>query len=142
MLIFIGSGNMEDELKRNFQESRIEFKGIVPDVKDYLVASDYFISASYSEGLPNSVLEALAAGLPLILSDIPSHSEIVGKNYPLLFRPGDPLDLAQKMKILLSDQFSHSLLRNKEQLFQKFDSDRMAGQYQTKYLEQCQLTEI
>lgn len=142
MLLFLGSGNLEEKLKRDHEGSDIRFIGSVQNVQDYLRASDYFISASRSEGLPNAALEAIAADLPLILSDIPSHSEIVGKDYPMLFKLHDDTDLAQKMKSLLSGLNSNAMLKNKEQLFQKFSSDRMSSQYQIKYLEQCQLTEI
>jgi glycosyltransferase involved in cell wall biosynthesis len=58
------------------QYSNISLKGKVIDVDEYLEAADCFVSASLSEGLPNSVIEALAWGLPIILSDIPEHREI------------------------------------------------------------------
>ena len=51
--------------------------------------SDVFVSSSESEGLPNGVLEALASGIPVMLSNIPQHLEIleevnnVGNTYSL-----------------------------------------------------------
>ena len=42
-----------------------------------LTASNFFISASFHEGMPNAVLESLAVGTPVILSDIPPHEEIL-----------------------------------------------------------------
>jgi glycosyltransferase involved in cell wall biosynthesis len=39
--------------------------------------ADCFVSASRAEGLPNAVLEALACSLPVLLSDIPAHREIL-----------------------------------------------------------------
>jgi len=58
-----------------------EFKNVtaighVENVDEYLQAADCFLSASESEGLPNAVIEALAWGLPFILSNIPAHREI------------------------------------------------------------------
>ena len=142
LLLFIGSGILETELKRDYQDSAIKFVGNVGNVHDYLYASDYFISASSSEGLPNAVLEAFAADLPLILSNIPPHSEIVGENHPLLFKLHDPEDLAEKMNSILSDTWEQPLPGNKEYILKQFSADRMASQYQTKYMELCQLTEI
>jgi len=74
-LVIVGDGPQMQEL-RNIASNRVCFVGNVSNVVDYLACSDYFISSSLSEGLPNTVLEALAAGLPLLLSDIPSHLEI------------------------------------------------------------------
>ena len=47
------------------------------NVGDFLTAADGFVSTSVSEGMSNSVLESLAHGVPVILSDIPSHQEIL-----------------------------------------------------------------
>jgi glycosyltransferase involved in cell wall biosynthesis len=74
-LLIVGSGAEYDSLKLSASTS-IRFVGETSCVADYLRVADYFISASLSEGLPNTVLEALATGLPVILSDIPSHQEI------------------------------------------------------------------
>ena len=52
------------------------FTGQVVNVADYLVNSDFFVSASFSEGMPNAALEALRCGLPCFLSKIPSHEEL------------------------------------------------------------------
>lgn len=78
-LILLGEGELMDQCKNEANES-IFVKGNVPNVKDYLKAGDGYISASESEGLPNSVLEAGSSGLNLILSDIPQHREIFERN--------------------------------------------------------------
>ncbi len=75
-LIILGDGSELAELKKQAKSKNIHIEGAVNNVRDYLEASDYFISASLSEGLPNTVLEGFAAGLPALLSDIPSHMEI------------------------------------------------------------------
>jgi len=82
LIIFLGSGPQLTQLRKLSQNStNIKFMGKVNNVKDFLQASDYFISASLSEGMPNAVLEAMGTGLPVILSDIPSHREIYEKNH-------------------------------------------------------------
>ncbi len=76
-LVFIGNGELYDELRRISQKNdNIHVLGRVTRVADYLRAGDYFVSASKSEGLPNSVMEALASGLPILLSNISPHEEI------------------------------------------------------------------
>jgi len=74
-LLVIGDGPQRKELE-SYSVDNVHYVGSVNNVQDYLAASDYFVSSSLSEGLPNTVLEALVAGLPVILSDIPSHAEI------------------------------------------------------------------
>lgn len=74
-LVVLGDGPLRSYLETLAPEN-VHFAGNVSNVGDYLAAADCFVSASLSEGLPNTVLEALAAGLPTILSDIESHQEI------------------------------------------------------------------
>jgi len=76
--IFVGGGVLEAELRRAAHgDPRIRFTGHVDDVAPYLQAADFFVSASRSEGMPSAVLEAIACGLPLVLSDIEPHRELL-----------------------------------------------------------------
>jgi len=89
VLLLLGDGPLFNELKDKYSSDNVVFVGKTNNVKEYLQLSDMFISSSESEGLPNSVLEAIACGLPVILSNIPQHEEIleelknVGKCYQL-----------------------------------------------------------
>jgi len=89
VLCLLGDGPLHESCIRASHSKRIIFKGHVNNVDKYLEAADGFISTSLSEGMPNSVLESLAHGVPVILSDIPSHKEILsysnkaGVLYPL-----------------------------------------------------------
>ena len=79
VLIFVGDGPlMQDCL--GYADDNIIFTGRVSNVKDYLNSADYFISASRAEGFPNTVLESLASGVPVLLSDIPPHMEFFDLN--------------------------------------------------------------
>lgn len=79
VLLFIGSGELFDECVEASKENpNIIIKGRVTRVSDYLSASDFYISSSLAEGMPNAALEALASGIPVVLSDIPPHRELVG----------------------------------------------------------------
>jgi glycosyltransferase involved in cell wall biosynthesis len=76
-LVFLGSGPLEAECRVAAAGcEQIVFSGRVDNVADYLRAADGFVSASHAEGFPNAVLEAMACGLPCVLSDIPPHREI------------------------------------------------------------------
>lgn len=71
--IWVGGGELETELRQKVKELGIEnnviFTGVRTDVKDILVCCDCFLMPSLFEGLPFSLVEAQAAGLPCIVSD-------------------------------------------------------------------------
>jgi glycosyltransferase involved in cell wall biosynthesis len=77
-LIFLGGGPFEQELKKEAAcTSNIMFIGHINNVVEYLQASDYFVSASQSEGFHYAMVEAFACGLPVLLSNIEAHKELV-----------------------------------------------------------------
>jgi glycosyltransferase involved in cell wall biosynthesis len=72
-----GSGPLEDELKNKIASTgaNLKLKGESNDLQNILPEYDLFIMSSLFEGFSLSVLEAMAIGLPLLLSDIPSFRE-------------------------------------------------------------------
>lgn len=77
-LIMLGDGPLWKALKMN-KSDNIIMPGFVSNVTEYLKASDFYISASHIEGLANTLLESMAIGLPMVLSNIPSHNEVLNK---------------------------------------------------------------
>ncbi len=84
---------------------RVVFTGEVPwdDVPQYLAAADIFVFPSRFEGLPNAVIEAMSAGLPVVASDIPPHRELVrvGRTG---FLASDPAAMARSVATLAKDE--------------------------------------
>ena len=72
-LIVVGDGELRDELEKQVQNSELEcgvrLLGWKPDVENYLQAMDCFLLPSRFEGLGSAAVEALASGLPCIVSD-------------------------------------------------------------------------
>lgn len=71
--LFVGDGPLREEATRRVEarglSARVSFQSAVFDVSDHLAAADVFLLASAWEGLPRSVLEATAAGLPCVVRD-------------------------------------------------------------------------
>jgi len=69
------------------------------NVFEYFKRADLFVSASWGEGLPVAVLEAMACRRPVILSDIPPHREIAeGVDFIPLIKPDDIAGFAREIK--------------------------------------------
>jgi glycosyltransferase involved in cell wall biosynthesis len=101
-LVMLGSGSQAPALSRIFQrggvQERVHFPGQVSqaELPRYYRSSDLYISASHSDGTSISLLEAMACGRPVIVSDIPGNREWVepGLN-GWFFTDGDPGALAE-----------------------------------------------
>jgi len=82
---------------------RIHILGYTNQLWEYMRRADIFISLSVVEGSPNVVLEATAAGCPLVLSDIPEHREIVDEESAMLVPAQDENAAAEAIIKLLAD---------------------------------------
>lgn len=73
VLMLVGNGTLENHIKNLANVMGISnaliFTGVRSDIPELLSAMDYFVFPSLYEGMPNSVIEAQAAGLPCIISD-------------------------------------------------------------------------
>jgi glycosyltransferase involved in cell wall biosynthesis len=85
-LILLGSGSQKKEITKIFEEAgmidRVHFGGVVAqkNLPDYLHAADLYLSASFSDGSSVSLMEALACGLPVLVSDIPGNQEWIDQD--------------------------------------------------------------
>jgi L-malate glycosyltransferase len=83
-LTLLGDGNLKEELERKARESNVlvKFIGMVRhgEIADYLRGSDIFILPSLNEGMSNSVLEAMACGLPVIVTETGGSKELIKGN--------------------------------------------------------------
>jgi len=131
-LLILGDGYQLDLLKNIVNNDFVNFIGNVNNVAEYLQASDVFISSSLSEGLPNTVLEAMACGLPCLLSDISSHNEIV-EEAEWKFLCKDYMKLASLMERIEKIDISILRANARERIEENFDSRKMSEHYQNIY---------
>jgi len=83
-------------------QSRVNLLGFQPEPAPYLKQSDAFVLSSFSEGMPNAVLEAMAHGLPVLVSDIDGNNELIHTaRCGMLFEKQNEYDLAIKMMMMM-----------------------------------------
>ena len=116
-LIIIGSGPLlpyilsDNEIREN-----IIIIGKIPHeiIPNYLLAADIFVLPSISEGVPLSLLEAMAAGLPIIASDVGGIPSIIKNDINgFLVKPADSEELARKMMILIENEKLRDKMRKR-----------------------------
>ena len=135
-LLLVGDGErlaaLEQQIAPYHSRSKIFFLGNRTDVGDLLAAADIFVLPTLAEGMSNAILEAMAAGLPCLVSNIPVNKAVItaGVN-GLFFKAGDVDDLADKLELLLHDApLRHTLGRAAEaHVKQQFDPDTIAAQW-------------
>ncbi|MCF6453904.1 glycosyltransferase [Vibrio sp. MMG022] len=136
-LKILGDGPQMEELKLAANDN-VEFLGNINNVREHLSQADVFISTSLSEGLPNTVLEALAEGVNLILSEIPSHEEIVEKldhsHYFIIPKERALEEYIQDVVTSL-DSMSFDVPHVKNFLEMEFSDRKMSINYQDLYRE-------
>ena len=109
-LLMLGSGPLSGRIKALIHNAgllnRVHFPGLVSqqDLPDYYRAADLYVSTSHSDGTSISLLEALASGLPVLLSDIPGNREWISApgEAGWLFRDGDPVGLESRIEEILA----------------------------------------
>jgi glycosyltransferase involved in cell wall biosynthesis len=140
ILLMIGDGPLMEECKalaNQFPNRKIFFLGNQPETLKYLKCADYYIASSYSEGLPTSVMEAMSCGLPVILSNIQPHIELVDKikDWKYLFGTNDSQMLAANITSILKESHDKLSLKCRSVIEDKINSEIMANKYETLYLK-------
>ena len=135
-LLFIGDGSLMKACKHaSIEFENIHFAGRVADVTEYLQAADFFVSASTAEGLPNSVLEAMACGLPFLLSDIPPHREVweFNKGAGRLFEVDNEESFLNAYSGLVSEDYEMLSGNAIKAINDRFNAKKMSKRYQELY---------
>lgn len=136
-LVMLGMGNMWQCLKDKCP-GNIIMPGFTTRVYDYLKASDYYISASDVEGLANTILESMSVGLPMLLSDIPSHREVLAnikdENMGYLIDNHNPQDIRAKIDMIMELDYMHIAKTLQDLYEKKYTAEVMSRKYQQAYL--------
>lgn len=132
-LVLVGDGERKDalvNLVKNLRlEGRVHFLGRRNDVVRIMKMSDIVVQSSHWEGFGLSVVEGMAAGKPVVASNVPGLSDVV-RGAGVLFEPQQEEQLANILSRLLSDNVYYEQVRRAcEQRAQQYDQNRMIQDY-------------
>ena len=106
-LAIVGDGELKEELQAQIESleltDKVKLVGRREDVTNLLAASDIFVSSSHWEGLSNAILEAMAAGLPMVATAVADTPNVVVHGTGLLVPPKRPTALAKAISTLLAN---------------------------------------
>ena len=141
-LLIIGDGPLKPTLAHICAESGISrhvaFLGHRSDVRRILPALDIFILPSYKEGLPMSILEAMAAGAAVIATTVGAVPSVISNNQTgLLFLPGEIRQMEKKIRLLIKNSRLRRRIADAAKIFVKthYGASKMASAYAKVYRE-------
>jgi glycosyltransferase involved in cell wall biosynthesis len=142
-LLIYGEGPLRQKLEKYIMEldmaDRINLVGEKEDLYELIRMSSLFVLSSDYEGMPNSLIEAMCLGLPVIATNCPSGGPrylIQNGVNGLLCEVNNPIDLKQKMETVLSDPvMMDNLGCEAHKLIDKLDSQKN-GVIWTNYINQ------
>lgn len=137
--VFVGDGNCRAEcvelaVRLRISE-RIHFLGIRSDVPRLLKTADIVVMSSHWEGFGLAAVEGMAAGKPLIASDVAGMREVVA-GAGVLFEPGNAKQLAEKIEQLMADpDYYQTVAVRCRDRAKDYDISKMVDSYLCVYME-------
>ncbi len=139
-VVIVGEGplrnELEGEIRRRGLEPIVRLHGPEPDARRVYSAFDLFVQASETEGLPNVVLEAAAAGLPIVATAVGGTTEILtADENALLVDSGDAAGLARAIGRMAADpELRERLGRAAREQASDFSAERLVEATASLYL--------
>lgn len=141
LFVFAGAGKLEADLRQKIRarnlEDTVRLLGHVEDVPAILSASDIFCLPSIVEGMSNALLEAMAWGLPAVVTDVGANAHLIHhQETGMVVAPGDVNGMANAIGELARDAEKRRLYgrRSAERAHANYSVDMMIRQLQDFYL--------
>jgi glycosyltransferase involved in cell wall biosynthesis len=136
-LLLVGDGPLRSYLQDCARDlgiaHRVEFRGWLPTQRDVLQAvrsAKMLVMNSTSEGGPRVPLEAMACGVPVIVTRVGVMPDVIEDGRNGLFTSGEPADLAQKIALLLGNAELRDRIGNEgRKILDRFERAKLIGQY-------------
>ena len=142
-LILVGEGNQEEELKKLAVDSRIsdrvDFKGYMDhdSIADLYRTSDVFVLPSLNEGMSNALLEAMASGLPVIVTDTGGTSELIDGN-GVVVPMSDSNAIAEAIREFMDNPDTRKMEMRSREIAEQMGWGSVGGAYLRLY-EECSI---
>ena len=133
----IGEGPDRSAIEKDITDKKLEnnvhLLGRRNDIRELLFMGDIFIHSSLGEGCSNAIIEAMAAGLPVVATDTGGTSEIVKPSHGLLFEYGNSQQLTGHLQQLMENPESivQMKINAREYAVTHFSMDRMMKDYES-----------
>ncbi len=125
-----------ERIARDEQIDRVVLPGFVEDIDSWMKAADAVVSVSFVEGRPNVIIEAMACGIPVVVSNIPEHREILDETSAAFVDPLDAHDIAQAIIDVLRDPVTaHKRAAVARENVEAWTPDAIAAEYARIYRE-------
>jgi sugar transferase (PEP-CTERM/EpsH1 system associated) len=141
-LHLIGDGSLATAIKQQCKENNIEDDVWMPgnreDVDTLMKSFDVFILPSLAEGISNTILEAMAVGLPVIATKVGGNPDLIENNKTgFLVNPDDPKEMADKITCYINNAATLKTHgeNSRTRVEQTFSLEVMTQKYQTVYQE-------
>lgn len=139
-LVVVGDGPLREEVKEIARTAGIEslvwFAGEREDISDVMSGLDCFVLPSLAEGISNTILEAMASGLPVIATRVGANADLVEEGLSGRLVPrANPQAIAEEMLTYLADpararRHGHA---GRQIVERRFSLDHMVDEYETMY---------
>ncbi len=129
LALVAGEGELRGALEERAEGLPVGFLGVRPDVCRLMAAADVFVLPSRWEGNPLVVMEAMAAGLPVLATDVGCVAELVTPGTGRLVRDGDVAGLAREMAAITREDARQMGRAAAAVADERFDVARMADAY-------------
>jgi glycosyltransferase involved in cell wall biosynthesis len=138
--IIIGEGQERARLENIIEKyglKNVFLTGVLPEAWKYLKAFDIFVLPSVKEGFPWTVIEAMAAGIPVVATGVGAVPEILTSSIDseesgILISPKEPYQIVEAIELLLKDKELIKLLisRAEKSVAERFNLSKMVKEYE------------
>lgn len=135
-LVLVGDGDqqesLEEKVKKNNAESKVDFVGAVSrdEIPIFYKKADVFVLPAINEAMSNSLLEAMASGLAIIMTDTGGKEELIDEHNGIIVKKRNSQDIEKALEKLYNDRDLLDKMKEKSrEKAEKMSWEQMAGDY-------------